>query len=75
MAEKLGVPLIGQIPLVADVCTAGDKGCPVAIQTPKPGGELTPDAVAFTRLAENVVKAVDERNRTLPPTHKVEMQH
>lgn len=34
---------------------------------------LTPEAEAFGSLADNVVKAIDRRNTTLPPTQKVEV--
>ncbi len=65
LAEALGVDLLGQIPLVAGICKGGDDGVPVTLQNSVSGA-------SFTRLAEAVAKAVDKRNATLPPTHKVE---
>lgn len=66
LAEKLGVELLGQIPLVAGICKGGDEGVPVTLDN-------TVSGKAFSDLAQKVVEAVDKRNATLPPTHKVEM--
>ena len=66
LAEKLGVDLLAQIPLVASICDGGDQGKPAALQNTV-GGE------AFNTLAQRVVEAVDKRNRELPPTHKVDV--
>ena len=66
LAEKLGVDLLAQIPLVASICDGGDAGTPVALQN-------TVSGEAFNQLAQRVVEAVDKRNATLPPTHKVEV--
>ncbi|MDE7508536.1 MAG: hypothetical protein K2M62_00275, partial [Muribaculaceae bacterium] len=65
-------------PLVGDICSDGDSGAPTTlkIEAAELTGNtayLTPEAEAFGKLAENVVKAVDRRNETLPPTHKVEV--
>ena len=64
LAEKLGVRLLGQIPLVAGICRGGDEGVPVILNN-------TVSGASFTRLASEVVTAVDERNATLPPTKRV----
>ena len=68
LAEKLGVRLLAQIPLVASIADSGDNGQPIAL-----GDSLT--AHAFSHLAHEVIDAVAERNRSLPPTHKVELKH
>lgn len=68
LAEKLGVRLLAQIPLVASIADSGDSGAPIALD-----GNLT--AQSFAHLAREVVDAVNERNRELPPTHKVELKH
>lgn len=68
LAEKLGVDLLAQIPLVAGICGGGDNGVPAALQNTVSGS-------AFNELALKVVEAVNRRNEQLPPTHKVEMQH
>ena len=49
LAEDLGVPLIGQIPLVAAVREGGDDGVPVTVADP--GGEAS---AAFGALADKV---------------------
>ena len=64
LAKELGVKLLAQIPLVADVCDDGDAGTPIALKDTLMGHE-------FLHLAHEVVDAVDERNKTLPPTTKV----
>ena len=68
LAEKLGVELLGQVPLVAGICKGGDDGVPVVLQNSVSGA-------AFMALADKVVEAVDRRNEQLPPTQKVEMKH
>lgn len=68
LADKLGVRLLAQIPLVASIADAGDAGKPVALTN-----DIT--AHAFAHLAHEVTDAVAERNRELPPTHKVELKH
>ena len=54
LAEEKGLRLLGQIPVVQSICDGGDSGEPVA---------LNPDSMtglAFTQLAAEVVKAVEE---------------
>lgn len=65
LAEKLGVKLLGQVPLVASICRGGDDGVPVTLQNSVSGR-------SFINLAEAVVKAVDERNASRPATKRVE---
>lgn len=67
LARELGVRLLAQIPLVADVCEDGDSGSPIALKDSVMGHE-------FMHLAHEVVDAVDERNSQLPPTEKVEVK-
>ncbi|MDQ3108033.1 MAG: Mrp/NBP35 family ATP-binding protein [Actinomycetota bacterium] len=50
LADKLGVPLAGQVPLVPALREGGDEGFPV--MAADPGGEV---ASAFTAMAEFVV--------------------
>ena len=68
LSEKLQVPLLAQIPLVASICDGGDNGIPSALQN-------TVSGAAFAMLADRVVESVDKRNATLPPTQKVEIKH
>ncbi len=73
LAEKMGVKLLARIPLVMDIRSHADDGAPVALELEKDPASANPEAKAFGLLADNVVRAVDERNAMLPPTRKVEM--
>lgn len=56
LAEEKGLRLLGQIPVVQSICDGGDAGKPVALE---------PDSItgsAFTHLAEEVIKAVEENH-------------
>lgn len=48
LAEDLGVPLLGQIPLVQSIREAGDDGTPIAMQTGHPA------AAIFAAIAEKI---------------------
>lgn len=67
LAEESGYELLGQIPIVQSIREGGDEGQPVALKTDSITG------MAFSDLADNVVKAVDKRNRELPKTGIVEI--
>lgn len=78
LAEKLGVPLLVQIPLVANICENADNGVPSSccLEAKKLTGtpdNLNPEALAFSLLADVIVEKCEERNRNLPPTQKVEV--
>lgn len=66
LAEKFGVPLLGQIPLVQSIRESGDSGLPAAL---KEG----PTADAFRELAEAVARQIAIRNATFDVTKRVEM--
>jgi len=66
LAEKMDVPLLGQIPLVQSICEGSDNGNPVVLD-----GSAT--ANAFMDLADEVIEKVEIRNRDHRPTIKVEM--
>ena len=68
LADELGVPLLGQIPLVQSICESGDAGTPAALD------ENTVTGRAFLQLAAAVVRQVDRRNVEMPPTHIVEVK-
>lgn len=53
-ADKLGVPLLGQIPLDVDTRTCGDEGHPVALEDPA----ANPVSAAFREVAEACAKTV-----------------
>lgn len=66
LAEKMKVPLLGQIPLVQSICEGSDNGQPVALSDSITGN-------AFRLLAEEVVKRVGQRNKEQRPTVKLEI--
>jgi len=51
MAEKLNIPLLGQIPLVQDIRESGDNGEPAALGS-------GPDALAFVNLASKIKEII-----------------
>lgn len=51
MAEKYGIPLLGQIPIVQSIREGGDSGEPAALAD-------RPDGQAFLQLAEMLVSAI-----------------
>ena len=51
MAEKYGIPLLGQIPLVQGIRESGDDGEPAALSS-------RPDGDAFVLLAGKLAEAV-----------------
>ncbi|HEX9754466.1 MAG TPA: Mrp/NBP35 family ATP-binding protein [Gemmatimonadales bacterium] len=61
LAEELGVPLLGQIPLQADLTLLADKGQPVLVARPE-----SPAARALAGLADRVVQAVASMPVQLP---------
>jgi len=67
LAEKLGIELLGQIPIVQGICESGDQGVPVA------SDETSSMGKAFGELAEKVAEVTEKRNRELDPTRKVEI--
>ncbi len=72
LADRLGVKLLAQIPLVADICSTADCGAPTAVAMAEEGKEpLNPEVEAFGNLAQAIVDACEERNRELPPTSVV----
>lgn len=66
LAEKMNIPLLGQIPIVQSICEGGDSGEPVALN------ENSVTGMAFMALAEQLEYEVDYRNEHLAPTEKVQ---
>ena len=66
LAEKMDVPLLGQIPLVQSICEGSDSGQPVALNDSITGN-------AFLALAEELVKRVEIRNKETRPTVKLQI--
>lgn len=67
LAEKLNVPLLGQIPIVQSIREGGDTGKPVVLDI------NTPSAEAFLNMADEVTKKVNERNKNLKPGERVKI--
>jgi ATP-binding protein involved in chromosome partitioning len=61
LAEELGVPLLGQIPLQPDLTLLADKGQPVLVAQPE-----SPAARALAAVADKVVQAVASMPVQLP---------
>jgi ATP-binding protein involved in chromosome partitioning len=57
-SERLGIPLIGRVPLDPEVCDAGDTGVPVAIGQPD-----TQAGVEFHKIAAAVVEILSQSPR------------
>ena len=68
LAEKNGLPLLGQIPLVQSIREGGDEGSPVALNMDSIIGK------AFGELAQAVVVGVEERNKNMAPTEIVQIK-
>ena len=54
LSKEMGIPLLGEIPLVQSIAESGDSGKPVALWSDKP----TPESDAFDRVAENTIKEI-----------------
>ena len=52
LAEKSGVALLGEIPLVQGICDSGDKGTPIALD------DASPVSKAFMEVARNTDKVL-----------------
>ncbi len=51
MAEKYGIPLLGQIPIVQSIREGGDSGEPAALSS-------RPDGIAFVELAQRLAESL-----------------
>jgi ATP-binding protein involved in chromosome partitioning len=67
LAERMKLPLLGQIPLIQGIREGGDSGKPAAI-----GNTLM--AKSFDLLAKNLMVEVEKRNANMPPTQKVNVK-
>jgi len=66
LADKMNVPLLGQIPLVQSICEGSDNGEPVALGDSVSGN-------AFMELAGKLIEKVDIRNKDQQPTVKLQI--
>lgn len=67
LAEDLGIPFLGEIPLVQGIREASDVGRPAALQAD------TPTQHAFEELTRNTVRELVARNESLPPTEAIKI--
>jgi len=67
LADKMGLKLLGQIPVVQSICEGGDAGVPVAAFPETVTGQ------AFARLADEVALQLQIRNNEMAPTQKVKI--
>ena len=67
MAEDLGIPVLGEIPLIQSIREAGDVGRPVALQ------ECSKIAEIYKETAQKMIESLVERNKNLPPTEAVKI--
>lgn len=65
LAENLGVPFLGEVPIVQSIREAADAGRPAALQ------DNTPVSQNYETITQNMIVSLVERNDTLPPTEAV----
>jgi ATP-binding protein involved in chromosome partitioning len=65
MARDLGVPFLGELPLLRAVREAGDRGVPIVAAEPS-----HPVSRAYREIAERVLVRVDEAARREPEPPK-----
>ncbi len=68
LAEKMGLPLLGQVPLVMSIREGGDSGLPAACD------EESASGIAFTVLADQLIVQLERRNIYFEPTVKVKVR-
>jgi len=67
LAERMEIPLLGQIPLVQGIRESGDNGNPIALD------KNSQEEIAFNELAKEIAQKIEERNAKQDPTKKVEI--
>ena len=67
LSEDLGVPFLGEVPIVQSIREAGDYGRPAAMQT----GSII--ETVFEQITRNVVQETVNRNESLPATEAVKI--
>jgi ATP-binding protein involved in chromosome partitioning len=68
LAEKLGIPLLGQIPLIQSIREGSDEGVPIVVsknQASEP----------YKMIAERLRVEIIKRITSMEPTQKVEISH
>lgn len=67
LSEDLGVPFLGEVPLVQNIREAADAGRPAVLQG------ATKSAEAFTAVTRRAVEELVRRNKDIPPTEAVKI--
>jgi len=67
LADKMGLPLLGQIPLVISIREGGDSGLPAAWD------EDSVTGMAFEKVADEMILQLEHRNIYFEPTRKVKV--
>nr|WP_315141000.1 Mrp/NBP35 family ATP-binding protein [uncultured Flavobacterium sp.] len=67
LAEDIGVPFLGEVPIVQSIREAGDYGRPAALQT---GSVIE---TVFEEITRNVVQETVNRNESLPATEAIKI--
>ncbi|SIS44064.1 ATP-binding protein involved in chromosome partitioning [Kaistella chaponensis] len=67
LAEDLGIPVLGEIPLIQSIREAGDVGRPAVLQEGSKIQEI------YIKTAQNMIESLVERNKLLPPTEAVKI--
>ncbi|MDO5616110.1 MAG: Mrp/NBP35 family ATP-binding protein [Cruoricaptor ignavus] len=67
LAEDLGIPVLGEIPIIQSIREAGDIGRPAALQ------DGTKIEQIYKETAQNMITSLVERNKNLPPTEAVKI--
>ena len=67
LAEKMNIPLLGQIPIVQSICEDGDAGSPSVLKEDSLPGK------AFSEMADKLLSEVEKRNATKAATERVKI--
>ena len=67
LAKDLGIPVLGEIPLIQGIREAGDTGKPAALNDGAKISEI------YTEITRNMIESLIERNKNLPPTEAVKI--
>ena len=63
LAEKTGVPLLGQVPIVQSIREAGDVGRPAALQTDSPVSEALKDVARAVAQQVSIINSQPRREK------------
>lgn len=67
LATDLGIPVLGEIPLIQSIRESGDVGRPAALQVDSKIAKI------YKETTQKMVESLVERNKNLPPTEAVKI--